>query len=784
MTTTALSAASTTRRGANLREPVLVSLVWVAIGVTWLIALVVTGSPLADVAKWVGVVVIGVLLPGVALVRAARAMAAPLVEDLAWGAAAGCVVALAGWFLDVTLPWSVPPWLWGPLVAVATLIAPRTRTRVLARPARGWGLRPNLALAVGMLVAIAWMTTDYLRFNPADPGPRGHTYYPDTLFQLAVVGQLRHSVIPRYPLVHGESFAYHWFLHAVLAHLLTGTGVDPFDAVLRLTATTLLPAVLVLLAVVARRVADRVWAGPVAAALFAVTGTTVATVWTTDGQTQPIVGTYWAASLTTTFGWLATLAVAGCVVAIIRNGPPDRAIPHHLVIPLTILAAGAKSTDLAVLVVGASAALVVTFVTRRRVIPALAVTALVGVTLLVAKNTLYGGTEYGLRWAPFAGIANRAAAMFPGLVAPSSTTLFMTTPRLPELVLIAVFLLWLLPLLPRLVGFIPLLRQHSRDPLAWFLIGTTVAGFGATLAYRQPGSSEILFLSAAYPIGLIGSAWGLVLLPVQRVAACVGAATGIALTLGTAAIFGTTPGITTWTATHGHAPTRADIGEVRQILLWAAPLALLTAALAVLAVLAWILLRRRRSAVLTVGIAAAVLGTGLLSTGLYLTTAGMPSYNHSQATATPNTLPTTRDEITAGRWLAANSAPTDVLAVNRTCLQPLTATPPCTAKDFAISAISGRDTDVGGWAYAPRNLDSSWSTNLWYANQPFWDAQRLAQETTAFTHPTAASLTELYQQGVRWLVADQGGHPPNTATLDTLATRRLTLPTITIWQLK
>lgn len=765
----------------------LVPLVWVVVGVTWLVALVVTGSPLGDVVTWAGVVVAGVLLPGVAVVRAVRPGSAPFVEDLAWGVAAGCVVALAGWFLDVVLPWPVPPWVWGPLVAVVTLILPRTRVRVLARPAPGWGVRPNLALAGCLLVAIAWMTADYLRFNPADPGPHGRAYYPDTVFQLAVVGELRHSVGATYPLVHGEPFAYHWFLNAVLAHLLTDSGVDPFDAVLRLTATTLLPAVMVLLAVVARRVADRVWAGPLAAALFAVTGTTVATVWTTDGQTQAIVGTYWAASLTSTFGWLATLAVTGCMIAIIRRGPADGAIPHRLMIPLTILAAGAKSADLAVLVVGCGAALIVAFLTRHRVVPTLLSTVLVGVVLLLARNTIYGGSEYGLTLAPFAGIASRAASLFPGLVAPSSSALFMTTPRLPRLVLAAVFLLWLLPLLPRLVGLVPLLRRRFRDPAVWFLVGTTLAGFGATLAYQHPANSEILFLSAAYPLGLVGSAWGLALVPVtreRRVAIGVGVTAGLVSTLAIAAVFGTEPGITAWTAAHGHAPTRADVGEVRQILWWAAPLTLLIVVLAVLAGLAWIVLRDSRRRVLAVGLVSAVLGTGLLSTGLYLTAAGTPSYNHVQTIATPGTVLTTRDELTAGRWLAANSAPADVVAVDRTCLQPLTDTPPCTAKDYTMSAISGRDADVGGWAYASRNLDSAWHTSLWYADQPFWDATRLAQETAAFTHPSAESLNTLYRQGVRWLVADQGGYPPDTAVLDTLATRRVGLPTVTIWQLK
>jgi hypothetical protein len=140
--------------------------------------------------------------------------------------------------------------------------------------------------------------------------------------------------------------------------------------------------------------------------------------------------------------------------------------------------------------------------------------------------------------------------------------------------------------------------------------------------------------------------------------------------------------------------------------------------------------------------------------------------------------------VTAGRWLADNSAPTDVLAVNRTCLQPVSAGV-CTAKDFTMSALAGRDVDVGGWAYAPRNLDSAWQSSVWYANQPFWDPARLTQEMAAFRSPNTELLDQLYtERGVRWLVADRGGARANAALLDTVAIRRLSLPTVTVWELR
>jgi hypothetical protein len=756
---TASPATPATGRERRRPERWLVPTMWLLVGAVLVTALIVTGSPALDVARWLGVVLVGVLLPGFVVVRAVRPGTAPLIEDLAWGAAAGCLVALGGWFLDVVLPWSPPPWVLGPAVVVLVLLVPGTRARVLARPAPGWGLGANGALAGTVLVVIGWMTADYLRFNPVDPGVAGRTYYPDTMFQLAVVGQLRHSLQPQYPLVHGLPFAYHWFLHAVLAHLLTGTGLDPFDVVLRLVGVTLLPVVLLLTAVVARRVAGTVRAGALAAVLLGVVGTTVATVWTTDGTSQAIVQTYWVASLTTEFGWLATVALTGCVVAVLRRGEADQAIPVWLLVPLTVLAAGAKSADLAVLLVGVAFAAGAALVIRRRVVPAVLVVAVVGISLLVAKFTIYSGTAYGLRWAPFAGIVARATAMFPGLTTPSGSTTFLAAPGVPRLVVAAVFGLWLLPLLPRLAGLVVLLRRRAGDPLVWLFLGTILAGFGATLAYRQPGSSEICFLFAAYPIGVVGSAWGLSLLPRLPLP---GAAVGLLLTVAAAVVAGRVLRMP------------AGAGELHQIAVWAWPLGLVVVGLLVLVVVG-----RFRVFLVT-----AVLGTGLLSTGLYLTgTATALSYNQVQATTSTN-LPTTRDDLTAGRWLASHSAPTDVLAVNRTCLQPASANA-CTAKDFTISALAGRDVDVGGWAYAPQNLDSAWHSPLWYASQPFWDQPRLTQELNAFSSPTIALLDGLRtEHGVRWLVADQGGRPANAAVLDTIAIRRLSLPTVTIWELR
>src|SRR4051794_13831109 len=221
-------------------------LVTVVVLIAWSAVHLVTGTPWHDLIPWVVAVVIGVLAPGTALVRAVRRSGAPLVEDVAWGAAAGCLVALVGWFLDRTLPWSPGPFVWGPVLGGLLLVRRQTRHRVLARPEPGWGAGPTVAMGIVMLVGLAWMTSTALLFLPVNPGSHGVLYSQDTLYQAGLVGEMRHHLVPAYPFVAGEPLRYHWFLYAILAHLTTGTGVDPFDSSLRLGPTTVLPAVLLL----------------------------------------------------------------------------------------------------------------------------------------------------------------------------------------------------------------------------------------------------------------------------------------------------------------------------------------------------------------------------------------------------------------------------------------------------------------------------------------------------------------------------------------------------------
>ncbi|MEU4669736.1 hypothetical protein AB0F91_17565 [Amycolatopsis sp. NPDC023774] len=754
---------------------------------TWLACAVMTGSSPATTMLWIGAIMLGVVAPGVAVVRSCRCEPAALIEDVGWGAPIGCVVALLGWLVSALLPFTVPPWVFGPLVVLVTLVFPVSRARLLARPAPGWGAAPNLVMAGVMLVVIAWMTMDFLRRTPASPGAAGSVYYPDSVFQLAVVGQLRHAVGLTYPLVHGEPYSYQWFTHAILAHLLD-SGADPFDVVVRLAPATVLPAVVLTTAVVARDVARRVWAGPIVAILLGVVGTTVVTL-SAEGTSLFMVQTYWWASLTAAFGWLPTVAVAGCAIALIRGRGTGTTAPVSLLVPLAVLAAGAKPSNLAVLAGGAALAVVGALVHRK---PAkrslLALVTLAGV-MLVALVTIYSSGDNGLHVDVLGGFRRRAAQMFPGLAGAQPDDLAMTLAPVPTITVVAGVVLAFGPVLVRLVGLACAGRTERRDPAWWFILGTVLAGVGAVAVLRHPGESEAFFLVSAYPVGLIGSAWGLSVLwerhrgRMPARAALIGGSIGALATAVSAMIFPASVQARL-ASQFGHPPTAADMSPLRQVAHYLLPFAVTAAILAAAAALAWVGLRNRGRAMLSVGAVSALLGTGLLSTGIYLTSAA-PTYSQVMTTAEVN-LRITADEMASGKWLAEHSGSDDVLAVNRVCTQlqtNISLPNPCTSKTFALAAISGRDEYVGGWAYASRNLNTAWeATTVWNAS-PFWDPAKLAKEQAAFVAPTKPGLDELYEAGVRWLIADSRGVPADHTTLDALAARSWASSTVTIWHL-
>ena len=485
--------------------------VLVLVVAAWMSLLVATSSPAQDVWGWVIAVTLGILAPGFVLVRLSQRTVGPLIEDLTWAAPAGTLIALVGWFLDRTLPIAVAPWALGPLIVLVCLAVPAARRKVLSRPAPGWGAGPSLVLGGTMLVAMAWMAQTGLRAYGTDPGPRGMPYYPDIMYQLDLLGELRHHLVPSYPPVAGASLSYHWFLYAVDAHLTTSTGVASFDSIERLAPATLVPAILMLAAVVARRISGLVWAGPMAAVLLGVLEISEASRWTTEDGSIGILPRIWRSSPPQTMGWFAALAAAGAMGGFLRRHERDRTVPVLLMVPFLVLCAGSKSSVLPTLVAGVAVAGAVAML--RRQWPVVLRSAVVGVAGLVvfeaALHTIYGNSSYGVRPQFLGVVLGHMSPLFPPNDHPPTGQ--YSVHDYAAFSVLAATLLFLLPLLPRLLGLFFLVRMRPADPAGWLCLGVTLAGFTLSLVTRHPAGSEVYFLLSAYPVGVVGAAGGLVL---------------------------------------------------------------------------------------------------------------------------------------------------------------------------------------------------------------------------------------------------------------------------------
>jgi hypothetical protein len=757
-------------------------------------AFVSTGSSARDVVIWIAVVTAGILLPGVVVVRGARRKPVSVGDDLAWSVPVGIAVALVGWAVAQVIP--IPGWLWGLLVTAVVLAHPLTRRRASARPRGQWGPWMTLSVGAVMAITIAWMTRQYLQWTPVDPGPHGHVYYVDSTYQGTLLAELSRHGLPQYPMVAGEPLSYHWFLYAVLSRLGAGTNLDRLDVMLRLAPVSLMLGALLLVASVARQLAGRTAAGPLAAGLVGVVGSFTPTTWTASGIGPSMVNTSWWSAPTTTLGWITGIAVLGSGIALVRQSRSDRSAAPVLLLPiLIILTSGSKSSQLPVLVCGFALAAVVMLLChdRRQAVRAATVTFLIATVMAIATVTVYRGQSYGLRFAPGRSIVPIAFGVFPGLAHNSPAASYLLQGHLPRKALLAAAFLWLIPQLLRCAGIAWLVRGRHRDPATWVTLGAGISALVAFAVLRHPGGSEVYFPIAAYPIVAIGAGCGLASVLPHGVQLRRWLTVGTGLVLGGAGIAavvavsaGRTSPLVRWKAALGRPPGAGDVSISEQVWQWSWPYVAALGATGACMVVAWLVWRRLRVAAL-VGLAV-TMGVGCFTTATMLTGQAQPSFPEVLAADKSGRPPAlTRDLVAAGNWLAHHAKSTDVVAVNRACLPIAGQKDPriCASQDFTITWATGLRSDVEGWAYTGRNVQSAWTNpSLAYSRLPFWDQRRLNAELAAFVTPSRASYEALYASGVRWLLADRPTTALHLARMDSLADRELTLGTVTVWRLR
>ena len=715
------SASAGTPEPGELRDKRLSRLGWVAMGLAALAMLAygVNGGLHATHAILASLVVVGTqILPGMLAWRSVRPRNGWLIEDLAIGFAVGSVLAIGA---QVVAGLTETPWIsYSPvLVAVVLLAVPRTRARILAvrsTPLPWWW---STSIGALFLVTIPQLR-GYFRWVPLSWPSGFRTPHIDAYLHLALAAQLAHRGPTTFPWVRSESLAYHWFSHAWVAQVSVASGA-PLDEVLFRFMPVLMPIVVVTaIGIAAVRLSGRTWTGPVAAALALIGGDL------NVFGTPPAFGTP-IAPLSPSLA-LAIPMMVGAVLVLALRWKKEMAVGGIALLPiLCIGAAGTKGSTLPLLVVGLGLALVAMLVFQRsKAWPVLIDLAIVIACLVFALVFVFQGSDAGLNINPDEAATETGANGWLGL--PHSKL------QIGLILLIAAG-----GVLARGIGAfaLPFTRSGRRSPVAWTLIGGSLAGAGAVAVFGHPGASQWYFARTAEPLLAIGSCLGLVALfdrvePRQRVRVV-----GLGLLAGFVLV---------------------DAGKVLlgplQPGAWRHAVAMLLIALAVLAitgVIAWFFGAQRKE---RMRFAAGAMVVAILTGGLvvgWTALLGSPmaklrpvSQNAATATST--------GEIAAARWIRDHSGVNDVVMTNRHCTTPM-APVHCDSRRFVVAAFSERQVLLEGWTATPESAKlgpkgrDSITVN-------YWKPDLLALNDGFIADPTADAAAQLRKLGVKWIYAD------------------------------
>jgi hypothetical protein len=125
-------------------------------------------------------------------------------------------------------------------------------------------------------------------------------------------------------------------------------------------------------------------------------------------------------------------------------------------------------------------------------------------------------------------------------------------------------------------------------------------------------------------------------------------------------------------------------------------------------------------------------------------------------------------------YLRSVSSENDLIATNRHCAGP-NEIQTCTARQFAVSAISERRVFLEGWSYTtcPLSepiLNKYWKEDSWNANQDF------------FIEPSEGNFELLRKSGVDWLLVDSTR--PSNSTYEPFAELIKSEGKMSLWKVK
>jgi LPXTG-motif cell wall-anchored protein len=456
-----------------------------------------------------------------------------------------------------------------------------------------------------------------------------------------------------------------------------------------------------------------------------------------------------------TYSWvllLPLIAVAADRVGAARESAVPRLGPGAwpLLAALLVGSTGAKATSVPV-VLGALlfTGLILLALRRRQAWPVLAAAAVALAAQASATAVLFAFENHAVTFDPLYGLSRYLAKPEDG-------------PAPNGWIVAGVVLAFVLSLHLRWAGILALLwhRRGRPEPVQLFLLGGALAGPTIYLLVAHPGNSNQYFLRSAFAFGVIGSAWGYVLVLERarlgwpgRIALggfatlLVAVLVAVQLRLGTLIL---APQLQTgWFRAE-----LAPYAPLLPLLRWAGVLA----AVALVVGVAWAVLGRilplarwvarrppsKRRPLLR-GRGAAFLLTGVLVAGAPGLVMDAAAARHFPNGGAYGVVVIPQSRVEAARWVREHSAPTDVLATNAHCLAWVYGV--CDARSFWLSAYSERSVLVEGWSFAPRAIG---------VYPPFWDQALLRLNDEAFVAPSTSTLSTLaLRYRVRWLVVDR-----------------------------
>lgn len=692
----------------------------VGTGVTWVQCLV-----------FAAYLVLGLVLPGVLLLRLVRPRAERLwLEDVVLGTVLGYAVEIATYLpaRAAGAPLLVLAWPLG-VYAVATLTRRGRATWRSAQTSRtplswAWTLSGLVTYLVLFVARANWVETGLSAQQLRVIGP-------DASFQLALTGELRHHVPSTFPWVDAEPLVYHWFLYVHTAASSWLTALEPVLLLRRLAPLPMMVLVVVATALIGARLAGRLSVGPWAAGLLVLVASPAFFAPGTDHfQREEFTSAALYGSPTMTFG-LVFLCGVLLVLPEILDGPPT-ASSWALLALFTAAASGAKATIAPMLVAGAVAVVAVGLLTRTLRRRHTTLLALVLTSWLLFQLVFYGGQGNGVRLTAGGTLEVMADAI--GARTPTPVSLAGV------LFAVVVVVLWSV----HLAGMAGLLvRGGWRSPSTVFWVGFVLSGLGAGLLFAIPEFSQQWFVCSTQVAAAAGAAAGFArLVPAahRRELSTLAATAVLLVTIGLAAAW-------SW----GPASLPATGPPLERLWDYAGGFVVVLLVLGLVAGgVALLHTRAPTATAVAVFVCAGLTGLGAFRTVQVLGGLAQAPWPDPVAPAPADTA-VGESGVEAARWLRAHSGTDDVLAVNAH-----TWTPGSTLLVSSwLSGYAERRVLVEGWGYTRRHSTIEVRDGLAFDDVPYWDQAQLRANDAAFTAPSPSALRAVGAYGVDWLVLDR-----------------------------